>query len=203
MRTAFAVILLLSSAALTDAQPPKELQPRYGVKVRLKQYPQNTPKATLKSAVAAIEESDYAYLVGQLLDPKFVDDAIAERIKIFEPAILRQMAELRDYQRANPNKFAPEDRLPLDAASFNALVYTKAREQAFTQLVKDVTQKLTDDPQSVKDIRQILRDGSFADADPVASATHTDVKNRSLFFKRIGERWYLENRQTEEPKKEP
>ena len=84
MRIAFAALVLLGSAALAAQPPkeppkvpgkeppkeqpkepppkddefvptPKEAQPRYGVKPRVKQYPQDTPKTALKSAYAAIE----------------------------------------------------------------------------------------------------------------------------------------------------
>jgi hypothetical protein len=207
MRTAFAAAILLGAAAFTHAQPrdtsPKDPEPRYGVKIRLKQYPQTTSKETLKSAVEAIQTADYPYLVAHLLDPKFVEDAIADRAKLFEPDVEAELAQLRDFQRANPDKFAPEDRVPLDPKGLRAQAALKARERAFKQLLKDIQQKLMDDPQTVKDLRRIARDGSFADSEPVATASHTDVKGRALYFKKIGDRWFLENRQAEEPKKEP
>jgi hypothetical protein len=208
MRTAFAAAILLGAAALTHAQPkeelvPREPPPRLGVKSRVKQYPQNTAKEALKSAVAAITDGDYPYLVAHLLDPKFVDDAITERARDFEPGAEAELAQLRDFQRANPNKVAPEDRVPLDPVGLRAMAAAKARERGYRQLLRDIQQKLTDDPQTVRDLRRIARDGSFADADPVSTATHPDVKGRALYFKKIGNRWFLENRQVEEPKKEP
>ena len=213
MRTAFAAAVLFGAAALALAQPPKDPPPepvpvakdgsRYGVKVRLKQYPQAAPKEALKSVVAAVEAADYPYLVAQLLDPKFVDDAVAERAKLLEPAAEAELAQLRDFQRANPNTVAPEDRVPLDPKGLRALAAVKARDRGYRQLLRDIRQKLTDDPQAVKEMRRIVRDGSFADADPAATATHPDVKGRALYFKKGGERWFLENRQADEPKKEP
>jgi hypothetical protein len=62
---------------------------------------------------------------------------------------------------------------------------------------------LTDDPQAVKEMRRMLRDGVFADADPAATATHPEVKGRALYFRRVADRWFLENRNSDEPKKEP
>lgn len=202
MRTAFAAVLLFGVTGLISAQPAKEAEPRYNVKPRLKQYSQTSPKEVLKSAIAAIENADYTYLVAQLLDPKFVDDAVVEQTKLFEGGTELELARLRDYQRANPDKFAPEDRVPLDPKAFREMAALKARDYAFKQLVKDVRQKLTDDPQTVKDFRRILRGGSFVDASPAGAATHPDIKGRALYFKKIDTRWYLENRQTEE-KKEP
>jgi hypothetical protein len=79
----------------------------------------------------------------------------------------------------------------------------RARDRAFKRLQGDLREKLTDDPQSVKDLRRIAREGTFADADASASATHPEVKGRALFFKKLGDRWFLENRQATEEKKEP
>jgi hypothetical protein len=208
MRTAFAAAILLGAAAFTHAQPredlvPRDPPPRFGVKSRVKQYPQATAKEALKSAVAAIEAADYPYLVAHLLDPKFVDDAVAERAKDFEPGAEAELAQLRDFQRANPDKVASEDRVPLDPNGFRALAAAKARERGYRQLLKDIQQKLADDPQTVRDLRRIARDGSFADADPISTATHADVKGRALYFKKIGNRWFLEDRQADEAKKEP
>ena len=214
MRTAFAAAILFGAAGLASAQPPKDPPPeplpvaakdgsRHGVRVRIKQYPQSTPKQALKSALAAVEAADYEYLVGQLLEPKFVDDAVAERAKLLQADAEAELAQLRDYQRANPSRVAIEDRVPLDPVGFRALAAKKAEDRAFRQLLRDVEQKLTDDPQAVKDIRRVALDGMFADADPAGTGTHPEVKGRTLYFKKVGDRWYLENRQGEEPKKEP
>jgi len=201
MRAAFAVAVLLGACTLTVAQP-KEPEPRYGVKPRLKQFTQGTPREVLRSALVAIEKGDYPYLVAQLLEPKFTDDAVTDRVKLFEGGVEIELAKLRDFQRANPGKVDPENRIPLDAKAFRAMAAERARDLAFKQLVKDVAQKLLDDPQVVKDLSRILRDGAFVDADPVTTASHPDIKNRTLYFKKIGDRWFLENRQVEE-KKEP
>jgi hypothetical protein len=210
MRSALAVVFLLGATALTGAQPvPPAREPgevvlvkRYGVNPRIKAYPQDAPKVALKSALLAIEKADYPYLVAQLLEPKFVDETVRERAKQFEAGAETELTQLRDFQRANPGKIADEDRVPLDPRAFRAMVDERARDRGFKLLVREVEQKLSDDPQVVKEFRRIAREGSFADADPNASATHPDLKGRSLYFKKIGGRWFLENRQTEE-KKEP
>jgi hypothetical protein len=200
MRAAFAVALLLGAGAMAAAQPPQDPQPRYGVKPRVKAYPQGSPREALRSALAAADAADYPYLVAQLLDPKFVDAAVADRAKGFEASAEIELAKLRDFQRANASKIAPEDRVPQDPTEFRALAAAKARDLGFRQLVRDVAQKLGEDPQAVKDLGRILRDGSFAPAESAAAATHPDVKNRTLFFKSVDGRWFLENRQAEEKK---
>jgi hypothetical protein len=201
MRAAFAVVLLVGVGALAHAQP-NEPEPRYGVKPRFKQYPQATPKEALRSALAAVEKGDYAYLAAHLLEPKFVEEAVVERARLFEAAAERELAQLRDFQRANPEKVAVENRVPLDPKAFRAMATERARDRAFKQLQGDIARKLADDPQAIKEMRRILRDGAFADTGDSAAATHPEVKGRALLFKKFSDRWFLENRQ-EEQKKEP
>jgi hypothetical protein len=62
---------------------------------------------------------------------------------------------------------------------------------------------MRDDPQSFRDMKKILRDGTFTDEGAGTKAVHPIVMDSALFFKKIGDRWFLENRQAEEPKKEP
>jgi hypothetical protein len=196
MRAASAVALLLGLGALAAAQPAKGPESRHGVKPRAKQYPQETPRAALRSALLAVEKGDYEYLVAQLLDPKFVDDAVSERAKLFEGGVEIELAKLRDIQRANPDRVTAANRVPFDPKEFRAVAAAKARGLGFRQLTRDVAQKLTEDPQTLKDLGRILRDGSFADG----SATHPDIKHRTLYFRNVGGRWFLENRQAEEKK---
>jgi hypothetical protein len=210
MRPALAVLITLGAGALGGAQPrpgkeptPEELVPRYGVNARAKAFPQDTPKAALKSALAAVEKADYSYLVAQLLDPKFTDAAVDERAKRFEPGAETELAQLRDFQRANRDKIAPEDRVPTDAGAFAAAVRARARDRGFRLLVRDVEQKLTDDPQTVKEFRRVARDGAFAEGEDAATATLPELGGRTLYFKKVGNRWFLENRQADVPKKEP
>jgi hypothetical protein len=200
MRAAFAVAVLLGAGAMTVFAQPKEPEPRYGLKVRDKQFPQATPKETLRSVLAAMEKGEYPYLVAHLLEPKFVDAAVEDRVKLYEAAAEIDLAKLRDYQRSNPGKVDPRDRVPQDPKAFRDMALGKARVLAFRQLVKDVTQKLADDPQVIKDLRRILSDGSFTGAADTATATHDGVKNRTLYFKNVDGRWVIENRQVEEKK---
>lgn len=202
MRTALAATLVLAAAALAAAQP-KDAEPRFGVKAREKAYPQNTPKAALRSAIDAIEAADFAYVVAHLMEPKFVDAAVAERAKAVAAAVEAELAQLRDFQRANPDKVDRDSRVPLDPVAFRERAAEKARERAFKQLVREVTGKLVDDPEALAALRRLAREGTFADGEGAATVTHPDVKNRTLFFKKVGERWTIENRQAEEPKKGP
>ena len=199
MRTALAAAILIGAAALTHAQPAREPPPRYGVKARPKLYPQETPKEALRSALAAAEKGDYKYLVAQLMEPKFVDGAVAERAKATAARAELDLARLRNYQLANRGRIDPEDRLPTDRQAFQSLVAAKAQDLAFQQLVRDVSQKLGEDPQTLRDFRRILAGGAITEGDP-AAATHPDLKGRTLYLRKVGDRWFLENRQGEEKK---
>lgn len=237
MRSAFTAFVLFGTAALLTAQPPKEAPKdppkeapkeapkaapkddefspaakeavtRYGVNPRVKAYPQLTPKDTLRSAVAAIDKSDFAYIAAHLLEPKSIDRIVAERGKSYEVDALAELVRARDAQKADPVRFPPEVRLPGDGPAFTALVVARARERAFRQLAKDLEQKLADDPLAVKDMRRVLRaENPYSVTDPTATASLPEVKGRALYFTKLDGRWFLENRQVEEaapaPKKEP
>jgi hypothetical protein len=208
MRLILAFVFLAASATLARTQPPpKEIdktpQPRFGVPFKGKTYPQDTPKKALASAVDAVEKGDTAYLVAHLLDPGFVDLRLADRAKQFEPDVELALTRQRDFQLANRDKFPPEDRLPSDRAKFETVIQDRSRQQAFRQLIRDVEDKLLNDPQAMRDLRKILRDGALTEEPGGVRATHPDVKNRVLYLRKLGDRYFLENRQEDTPKKEP
>lgn len=206
MRLACALVLLGGVVGLAQEPPPpiipKEPPPRFGVISKSKTYPQMSAKRALESTLEAIDNGEFTYLTAHLLDPAFVDARVIDRARQFEAIAERELTVLRDLQQANTDRFAPEDRLPLDRAKFQALVIARSRERAFAQLARDMDEKLRDDPQALRDLRKILRDGTFTDEATGARAVHPTVKERALYFKKIGDRWFLENRTEESTKKE-
>lgn len=213
MRTAFAFATLLGTAALALSQErpkqPEEVPPRFGLPYRPKAYPQATPKQALESAIAATEKGDVNYLVAHLLDPTFVDARLADRGKLFERTVEAELIKLRDIQRKNPDNYPVDVQVPEQPAKFQARVEADARARAFAQLVRDVQAKLIDDPEVLKDLRKFNRQGTFPEAGATGDTVKVglpDVKDRAVFLKKIGDRWYIENRQVEEKepgKKEP
>lgn len=206
MRLVVSLVMVLGVVLLAHTQEPgsPESAARYGFPLRLKAYPQDTAKKALASAIAACEKPDVGYLLAHLLDPGFVELRLGDRAKQFEAAVELELVKLRDFQNANPDKFPLEERIPTDRARFADLIVQRSRERAFKQLIRDVEQKLLEDPQSLKDMKKILRDGVFTDEPGGgAKAVHPEVKNRALYFKKIGDRWFLENRQEDVPKKLP
>lgn len=206
MRYAFLFVLLACATLLADDTPPlivKEPEPRFGVPAKIKVYPQTSPKKTLESVVEACDKGDYAYLLAHLLDPGFVELRLTDRAKKYEAPVEIELTRLRDFQYANPDRFPPGDRLPLDKPKFAAAIIERSREKAFKQLISDIEQKLRDDPQALRDMKKIARGGTFADEGAGAKATSPLVKDNAIYFKKIGDRWFIENRQADETKKEP
>lgn len=199
MRLVFAITLLCGSVALAqdpkESELPKEIPPRFGIPAKVKAYPQDSAKKALLSAIEAVEKGDMMYIVAHLLDPGYIELRIAERAKQYEAIAEIELSRLRDFQIRNPEKFAPADRLPVDRMKFRALVIEKSREAAFKQLVKDVEAKLLDDPHAFRDLKKLFREGMIVDTETGAKLTHMDVKDRALYFRKIEDRWFLENRQ--------
>lgn len=208
MRTLCVVTVLLAAAGLARTQEGKpkdkgEPPPRFGVPSRVKAYPQATPKQALESVVEAIEKGEITYMLAHLLDPAFVETRVADRAAQFEPAVQSELITLRDFQKKNPDRVSSSNRVPDDAEGFRAMVTDQARDRAFRQFVRDVQDKLTDDPENLKDLRRFLRAGTFNETGDSARVGLPDVKDRAVYIKKVGERWFVENRQTEEKAPEP
>src|SRR5262249_11349949 len=74
-----AVLVLTGSVA---AQNP--LKVRYAIEVDEEVYPQQRADDALKSVVRAIATQKYDYLMGQLVDPAYVDRKVADYKKFFD-----------------------------------------------------------------------------------------------------------------------
>ncbi len=64
----------------------------------------------------------------------------------------------------------------------------------FEIMVKETTQKLDADPESLRELRKFLSDGEWKEEGNNASASCKDVKGKQVYFKKIGERWFFMNR---------
>jgi hypothetical protein len=71
----------------------------------------------------------------------------------------------------------------------------------FDELVRETTAKLTDNPATLKELQRFLKEGEWEGGETTASAKLKDIKDRQVFLRKIGPRWYLENRQKPEPAK--
>ena len=207
--SAFALVLGTAALALPQEGRPKTAEdtpPRFGIAYKGKSYLQATPKDAVQSVIEIVEKGEFNYLVAHLLDPAFVDARLAERAKQLEPLVEQNLATLREYQQKNLDKIDRESRVPVDADKFRERVLRDAKAAAFKQLVADMREKFTEDPEMLKDLRRFRAQGTFPDEKDTgvtAKIGAIDVKDRSLFLKKVADRWFVENRQTDEKAPEP
>jgi len=71
----------------------------------------------------------------------------------------------------------------------------------FDELVKETSTKIADNPSGVKELQQFLNAGEWQESGNSAVVTLKDFKDRQIFFRKIGNRWFMENKQKEESKK--
>lgn len=96
-----------------------------------------------------------------------------------------------------------------DAGRFDYLIAQLADPPGMDQRIKDagsfakfldtVKNKWRDDPENAKELRKYSSEGTWEQTAETATAKHPDIKGRQVFFKKIGNRWYLENRQKAQP----
>src|SRR5947209_4630954 len=81
--------------------------------------------------------------------------------------------------------------VPFDPQLLKERGSDESRRRAFAQVVRDVQDKLTDDPQTLRDLRRFARDGTFPPAGmgTTSKATVADVKDRAVFLKKTDDRW--------------
>jgi hypothetical protein len=199
MRKILGVTVLLLATAVTSAQQPAPPAPRYGVPARLDTFPQATPKETLTSVLKAIGQGRTDYLAAQLIEPKFIDAETARRGRLLEPAVEVELRARRESQWNGPNPPPRAERLPIEPEPFAEAVRQEALLRAFRLVVRDIAATLTANPDHVKDFRRFLREGTFIEGGETASATLKDVKDRQVNFRKIGSRWYIEDRKQPMP----
>jgi len=153
MRVGLTVLLsaVLSASLLAQAPQEKGSAKRYGIELRLKKFPQSTPKETLASVVLAIQERNFAYLLAELADPNFVDKRVKDN-----------------------------------------------HGGSFDEFVKEASMKIADNPSGVKELEQFLQAGEWEETGNSATAKLKDFKDRQVFFRKIGDRWFMENKQKAE-----
>jgi hypothetical protein len=66
------------------------------------------------------------------------------------------------------------------------------------QLGKDVKAHLLEDPDLVKSLRRFLDEGEFSSGASQVTVRLKDVKDKQVYLKKVGTRWYMENRPQEE-----
>jgi hypothetical protein len=62
------------------------------------------------------------------------------------------------------------------------------------ELVKESQAKLIDNPSALKLLRRFLKDGDWETEEKEARVQLKDVEDRIVQFRKIGDRWFMENR---------
>jgi hypothetical protein len=197
------LLSLLVASILTIpavAQPPVPPPTRYELAPQLQTFGQATPKETLASAIKVIEKERFDFLAAQLIEYKFIDSRVRDRAKPLEEAIDADLRKQREEQRQDPIRFPLATRLPDDPKEFAAIVEKLAKQRAFKLIVKDVRGTFIEHPDHVKDFKKFLREGIFTETGDSASCTHREIKDRAIYFKKIGEWWTIEDKQKPETK---
>jgi hypothetical protein len=66
---------------------------------------------------------------------------------------------------------------------------------AFDEVVQAISKHLRDDPSLLRDLRRIGKEGQWQQLAPDRSAAKAKGTGRLAIFRKIGKRWFLENRQ--------
>jgi hypothetical protein len=64
----------------------------------------------------------------------------------------------------------------------------------FDEFVKEIATKYADDPKMLEDMKRFLKEGEWEGGETTAAVKLKDVKDRQMFFHKIGKLWYLENK---------
>ncbi|HKB05222.1 MAG TPA: hypothetical protein VKD90_23560 [Gemmataceae bacterium] len=185
MRPLPTLVAALLLAGVAAAQPDG-VPARFDVIHNPDVYFQDTPQRTLNAVLDALSRDRYDYVVAHLLDPAFVDARLGATQSYFERVAADQLA---------PTLAAST----LRAADLDARVRTVGLRLNVQDLIRQIRRKQADEPENLRDLRRIARDGQFQTAGETATATLPDAKDRALYFKKVGDRWFLENRRDDRP----
>ncbi|MGL6074147.1 MAG: hypothetical protein ACRC8S_08300 [Fimbriiglobus sp.] len=198
MRVISGLLLLIGTVVL--AQEPRGPVEKFGIKSSPDIYTQKTVAESLGSVIRTIEKDKFEYLAAHLLDPKFVETKINERIPQLEPAVERELRLTRDSQIQAG--LPARERLPSDAKEFAAAVLAETKLRAFKLLARDIRTHYTENPDLLKSLKKYQRIGVVVEAGETGNVTLKEVKDIQLNFKRVDGVWTMENRKstTEEKK---
>jgi hypothetical protein len=166
MRILPTLLLGLACVAAVPAQEKDDadIPKRYGVVLRLRQYPQKTPKETLQSILKAFDTGQIYYLVAHLSDPAYVDKRVHEH----------------------------KQQLPKGAPAADRDIV------AFERVVKEVTEHFRANPALIRDLQQLGREGEGSwevNDEKGVAAVRLKGGSRGAYFRKMGDRWFLENHQ--------
>ncbi|HEX3148510.1 MAG TPA: hypothetical protein VHR66_10525 [Gemmataceae bacterium] len=175
---------LLSLAAgllLTAIAAGQDVAPRFEILHNPDLYLQETPQQTLASVIIAVGRERYDYLAAHLLDPAMIDARLATNQAYFERVSGEQIVSTAAGAALRP-------------ADLEIRVREVATRANFQNLTAQIGRKMVDEPDNFRDLKRFAREGQFQVAGETATVTIKDVKDKALYFKKVGNRWFMDNR---------
>ena len=120
-----------------------------------------------------------------------------ERAKQIERDVELDVRTKQIQQREKPANVTQLEQIPNEPEAFAEFVKQEAKIRGYRLVVKDLADKFSADTSIAKELRKFLREGDFTVDGETAKVTLKDVKDRGVFFKKAGERWFVEDRQIE------
>ena len=185
MRLIVSFGLVLAFTPFAIAQQAAKDGRRFGISLNTDFYPQDSPKNTLASLIRALDKERYDYIAAHLLNPAYVD----EQLRASAPTFENEAREHVVSEALDKKGFSKE--------FIGNRVQELAAQENFANLVRRVKTTLEDNPDSVKELRKLAREGEVMEGGESASVKHSDIKDRTLFMRNILGRWYLENKMQE------
>jgi hypothetical protein len=182
---------LLGFVGVAAGQVGPPAPPRFGIAADPEAYPQATPQAALTSTVRALERGRIDYVVAHLLDPAAAEPAVLARAQALELGVEEEFRAVRDQQRRTTRAGA---KLPADPAGAAAAIRNESLNRGFRVFVRDVAGNLAENPDHLRDLQRVVRDGTFTETGDAAKATVPEWKDRQVFFKRTPAGWVVLDR---------
>ncbi len=201
MRGLWAMTILAVLPGIGFAQNLElKVEPRYGVMINTRTFTQRTPQDALASTIRAIEENRFDVLVAHIIHEKVTEAMADEKARLLESEAEDHLRGVREKQKANPLGVPPEEKLPYEPKAFADFVKVEAKNRGFKATIEDVRKKFAADLNIVKEMKRYLRDGEFIETGDTAKVVLKDAKGKGIFFVKVKDRWFVEDRQEEAAK---
>lgn len=201
MRGLWAMTILVVLPGIGFAQNLElKVEPRYGVMINTRTFTQRTPQDALASTIRAIEENRFDVLVAHIISEKVTEAMANEKARLLENEAEDHLRGVREKQKANPLGVLPEEKLPYEPKAFAEFVKVEAKNRGFKATIEDVRKKFAADLNIVKVMKRYLRDGEFIETGDTAKVVLKDAKGKGIFFVKVKDRWFVEDRQEEAAK---
>ncbi|MBL8866737.1 MAG: hypothetical protein JNK93_14350 [Planctomycetia bacterium] len=201
MRGLWAMTILVVLPGIGFAQNLElKVEPRYGVMINTRTFTQRTPQDALASTIRAIEENRFDVLVAHIISEKVTEAMADEKARLLENEAEDHLRGVREKQKANPLGVLPEEKLPYEPKAFAEFVKVEAKNRGFKATIEDVRKKFAADLNIVKVMKRYLRDGEFIETGDTAKVVLKDAKGKGIFFVKVKDRWFVEDRQEEAAK---